>query len=534
MSELWTLPATELAARIARGEISSSDAVAAHIGRIEAVDGALNAVVVRRYDAALAEARAADERRARGEPLGALHGVPVSIKECLDVAGTPSTFGVPSRANDSAPADDPYVARWRAAGAIVVAKTNVPQLMVFIETDNPLFGRTDNPWDQTRSCGGSSGGEAALIAAGGSPLGLGSDIGGSLRSPATSCGVASLKPTTGRLDDTTRLEMFAGQRAIVSQEGPLARTVADVALGLELANGGRDPDVLPPRPLRDPLATDLRSLRVGFYERAGSFRASPALERAAREAAAALQEAGATIVPFEPPRVDEAMDLFYGILSADGGRGAIDALGSDQRDPRVAELLAIASKPRPVVAALERLLGVARQGSLARMVRNYGFTGTLHYWKLTEALIAYQKLFARALDAAEGGPLDLLVCPPSGLPALRHGASAEVGTAGAYAPLYNVLGYPAGTLPWTRVRVEEESVRKPSLDRIERSALRTERGSAGLPAGVQVVGRPWREDTVLAAMFALEAAAAARSDYPLTPVTPVTPVTRVTVATPRA
>jgi fatty acid amide hydrolase len=520
MSELWTLSASELAARIARGEVSSSDAVTAHIGRIEAVDPLVNAVVVRRYDAALAEARAADERRSRGEPLGALHGVPVSIKECLDVAGTPSTFGLPSRANDSAVADDPAVARWRAAGAVVIAKTNVPQLMAFIETDNPLFGRTNNPWDLTRAPGGSSGGEAALIAAGGSPLGLGTDIGGSLRSPATSCGLVSLKPTAGRLNDTTRLETFAGQRAIISQEGPLARTVADVALGLEVANGGREPAVLPLLPLRDPAGVGVGSLRVGYFEQTGAFRASPALARAAREAAAALAGFGATVVPFEPPGVDQAMDLFYRILSADGGRGFAEALGKDQRDPRVAELLLIASKPRPALAALERLLSLAGQHGSARLVHNFGFTATTDFWKVTAALGRYRERFAVALDEAEGGPLDLIICPPCGLPALRHGASAGVSTAGAYAPLFNVLGYPAGTLPWTQVLAHEESARKPSSDRMERAALATERGSAGLPAGVQIVGRPWREDTVLAAMLALETGARARPDFPHTPVTP--------------
>src|SRR5580700_3588023 len=206
MSELWTNSATGLAGLIARREISSVEAVSAHIARIEAVDGMLNAVVVRRFDEALAEAKAADELQARGEPLGLLHGVPVTIKECFDVTGTASTFGLTTRANDRATADDPYVARWRAAGAVVLAKTNLSQLMIFIESDNPLYGRTNNPWDIGRSCGGSSGGEGAIIAAGGSPLGLGSDIGGSLRNPAAFNGIVSMKPTTGRLNDTTRLE----------------------------------------------------------------------------------------------------------------------------------------------------------------------------------------------------------------------------------------------------------------------------------------------------------------------------------------
>lgn len=164
-SNLCGLPAHALAQRIARGEVSALDVVEAHVARIEQVNHELNAVVVARYDAARAEAREIDRRCAAGEPLGPLAGVPVTIKECIDVAGLPSTFGLPSRASESAARDDAHVARLRAAGAIVLAKTNVAQLLLFTEADNPLYGRTNNPWDAERSCGGSSGGEAAIIAA---------------------------------------------------------------------------------------------------------------------------------------------------------------------------------------------------------------------------------------------------------------------------------------------------------------------------------------------------------------------------------
>jgi fatty acid amide hydrolase len=329
-----------------------------------------------------------------------------------------------------------------------------------------------------------------------------------------------MKPTNGRCNDAIRLDVFAGQTAIPSQAGPLARTVADVELALELANGGRDPAVTPPRTLRASKDVAVRGLRIGFYEHLGSLRSSPALARATREAAALLGEMGARVVPFDPPRIDDAMDLFYGILSADHGRGARDALGKGDRDKRVAALFDVVSKPRAQIAAILLLLRLSGQRGLIEIVRNYGFGDTRHYWKLVAGLEAYQTLFARALDAADGGPLDALVCPPGGLPALRHGASADVSTAGAYAPLYNVLGYPAGTLPFTRVRAGEEIGREPSRDRVEAAARETERGSAGLPAGVQVVARPWREDVAFAVMSALEAAIKTSPDFPTTPVTP--------------
>jgi len=509
MSELWRLPATDLAARIGRGEISSAETVGAHLERIEAVDGMLNAVVVRRFEEALVEATVADERRARGETLGALHGVPITIKECFDLAGTPSTFGLMTRSHDRAAQDDPYVARLRAAGAIVIAKTNLSQLMIFIEADNPVYGRTNNPWDIERTCGGSSGGEGAIIAAGGSPLGLGTDIGGSLRNPANYNGIVSMKPTNGRMNDMTRLDVFAGQQAILSQAGPLARTVADVELALSLASGVATP---PP--------VEIRGLRVGFYENLGSFAAAPALARAAREAAALLSDMGALVVHFDPPDPGHAMDLFYGILSADQGRGALRVLGKGPRDPRVDALFDVVSKSRAQLKLISLLLRLTGQRGLLEIVRNYGFGDTRHYWDLVSALDAYKLRFAQALAAADGGPIDALVCPPGGLPAIRHGASGSVSTAGAYAPLYNVLGYPAGTIPFTRVRAAEEIGRRPTRDRVEATALESERGSAGLPVGVQVVARPGREDVAFAIMAAIETVAKSQGDFPLTPVTP--------------
>jgi fatty acid amide hydrolase len=200
------LSAVELAEMIARGEATSLEVVDAHIERVEQVNQALNAVVVKLYDRARASAREADDRRARGDALGPLHGVPVSVKEALDVEGTPSTFGLPSRAGGEAERDCDYVARLREAGAIVIGKTNVAQLLLYYESDNPVYGRTNNPWNLERTPGGSSGGEAAIIAARGSPMGLGTDIGGSVRVPATFCGIAALKPTMGRTPEPWALQ----------------------------------------------------------------------------------------------------------------------------------------------------------------------------------------------------------------------------------------------------------------------------------------------------------------------------------------
>lgn len=511
---LTKLSAGELAQMIARGDISSLEAVEAHIERMERINPALNAVVVKRYDAARAEAKQADARRARGETLGPLHGVPITIKESLDLTGTPSTFGLPSRAGHKAEQDDLYVARIREAGAIILGKTNVSQLLLYFESDNPVYGRTNNPWNQARTPGGSSGGQGALIAAGASPLGLGTDLGGSLRIPATFCGIASLKPTSGRTPDAGRYSIPIGQRAVVSQVGVLARTVADVALGTAIINGGRNPATEPPMPLGDAKAVDISQLRVAYYTEDGTFQTAPAVRRAVLEAAGVLRSCGARVTAWSPPDVNQAADLFFGILSADGARGFKHALGRDKRDPRIASLEFMGGRSRPALAALGGLLKLAGQPGLAASIRAFGHRDTHHYWQLVEAQMEYQRRFLAALDESDGGPFDVILCPGCALPALTHGASRDVLTTGGYTILYNVLGYPAGIVPFTRVRSDEEVGRAPSRDTVEKTARKVEMSSAGLPVGVQVVARPWREHVALAAMRAIEETASTHEDYP--------------------
>ena len=511
---LIQISAVELAARIARGDVSAVEAVEAHIARIEEVNPALNAVVVKRYDEARAEARLADERRARGEPLPPLHGVPITIKESLDLAGYPSTFGLQSRASVPAARDDPYVARMRQAGAIVLGKTNVAQVLLYIESDNPVYGRTNNPWNRERTPGGSSGGQAAIIAAGGSPLGLGTDIGGSIRVPATFCGIAGLKPTAGRAPDPGRFSVPIGQRAVVSQVGVLARDVEDVALGLEILNGGAHPAVEPPMPLGDASSVDISQLRVAYYTDDGTFAVAPAVRRAVVEAAGILAGQGARVTEWRPPDVPHAMEIYFGVLSADGGHGANEILKGNAKDPRIAQLVFLAGRSRFSLTLLAGLLRAAGQRGSAALLRNFGHADTLHYWRLVEAQMAYQERFAHALESDDGGPFDIIICPACSLPAIPHGASKDLVVAGGYAVLYNVLGYPAGVVPVTRVRAGEESMRKRSADAMVKAARGAEQGSAGLPVGVQVVARPWREHVALAAMRTIKEAVRTHEDYP--------------------
>jgi fatty acid amide hydrolase len=502
---------------IARGELSAREVLEAHVRRIEAVNPRLNAVVVPLFDQARAAAKEADEARERGKPLGPLHGVPITIKEMLDVAGTPTTLGLATRAGTNAAADGPLVGRLRRAGAVILGKTNVPQLGMIYETDNPLYGRTNNPWNLDRVPGGSSGGEAAIIAAGGSPLGLGSDGGGSIRHPCHCCGIHGFKPTSGRLTilDQVPYRNYPGE---FIQPGPMARHVADLDLALRLlAAPGQeafDPTIAP-APWPDSSAVRIAGLRVGTYTYDGLFTVSPALRRAVEEASAALRERGAEVEEFQPPNVGEAWRIYVGRMYADGGAFLREVVRGSKVDWRVRQMLLGVGVPtvlrRPMRWLFERM-GRRFEARLYRAIprRTLSVTG---YWRLLEDQAAYRTRFLAALDA---GRFDALLCPPNGLPALTHGCYyGAVG--GSYTLLYNLLGMPAGVVAATRVRPGEESDRVPGKDALEAAARAVEQGSAGLPVGVQVVARHWREDVALAVMAALEGHFRNQPDYPARP-----------------
>src|SRR2546426_11277021 len=266
MDELVYTSATSLARAIREKRVSSHEVVEAYIHRIEALNPQLIAVVKFTADTALTQARQADVALARGEIKGPLHGVPITIKDSFDTEGIISTAGTKGRESYVPQQDATAVARMRAAGAILLGKTNLPELSLAYESNNLIYGRTNNPYDLSRTPGGSSGGESAIIAAGGSPLGLGTDGFGSIRIPAHFCGIAGLKPTSGRIPFTGLLPPAFGASAKLRHVGPMARYVEDLILTLPILAGvdWRDPATIP-MPLDDPRNVELKSLRVAFY-----------------------------------------------------------------------------------------------------------------------------------------------------------------------------------------------------------------------------------------------------------------------------
>ena len=509
-SSLTDLPAVELCRLLAAREVSSRELVAAHLARIDQ-RRALNAFTQVFHERALADADLADAARARGEVRSPLHGLPVSIKENFDVAGEASTMGVPARKAHRAGADAAMVTLLREAGAVLLGRTNLSQVMLFTESRNPLFGQTANPWSEAHGPGGSSGGEAAAIAAGLSPLGVGTDIGGSIRVPAHFCGIAGLKPTLDRLPMRGAQAGLPGQEAVRSQCGPMARTTADLALFFAAMPGERMSALDGRTPPLEFTPRALGRVRVGLCVDDGVVAPSLAVARAVERAGRALAARGCEVVPFVPPRVRDAVFLQLAALSADGGASLQALLRGHAIDPVLLSLLRVARLPGAVRSALA---AAVRDELPARTLRALGRKPVEELWRITAELRAYRFEVLAAWDKAG---LDLLVSAPFATPALPHLGSRNFVLAGSASMLWNIAQLPAGVVPVSRVRADE-TARPSRRGLLERLAAAVDAHSAGLPVGAQVVGKPWAEALVLAAMQAIEEEVRGDAEFPRTPV----------------
>lgn len=430
-----------MARAIRERKISSVELIHAHIERIRQVNPAINAAVDLLAGVALRDAAAADRALAAGEPCGPLHGVPFSIKDSIDVEGVKTTAGTFGR-RSAVPAeqDATVVHRLRAAGGIPIAKTNLPDLLFAYESDNHVYGRTNNPYDLARTPGGSSGGESALIAACGSPLGLGSDAAGSVRVPAAFCGIASIKPTSGRLPRRGHVPPAGGWIEALWQIGPMARFTEDLALALRVlaAEDSSDFTTLPVPLLEMERA---KALRIACFTDNGIVRCSRAVEDAVRHCAKFLSDSGLHVEEQTPPRIEQAYELEMAILGADGGEG-IDEYLREAGSTRVHPLLV--------------------DGFLQRMRRFRVSTSEFaRRWAQWDEYRAGMRHFFKRYDA--------VLCPVYTQPALRHGESVnEENFLGfSYTMAWNVAGAPAAT-----VRCAELN---------------------GLPINVQVAAKPWRD-----------------------------------------
>ncbi|KDQ16935.1 hypothetical protein BOTBODRAFT_64460 [Botryobasidium botryosum FD-172 SS1] len=480
------------------------------------------------FTQAFVEAEELDrEFQATKKVRGPLHGVPMTVKDIFDVKGFDSTIGFTSFANKPAD-DDAYLIKLiRQSGGIIFAKTSLPQAVFSIECANPLWGRTLNPWSTAHTSGGSSGGEAVLLASDASAMGWGNDMGGSLRIPAHFSGAYTLKPGTYRITGQGRTMPVPGMPGIVDSIGPMGRSVGDIELACKVAFGKSPPGpfAIAPLPYRD--VTLPAKLRVGYYISDDFVQTSPACQRAVLETVAALREQGHECIKFMPPRLWKTLALFFEATSADGYETLLSYLGHDPLDPSLTimkYLPKLPELPRISIAwAVGAFMGDMIFPDFIKVTKKRP-VGEL--WKSLHGLTKYHSEFQKEVwDANE---FDVILAPGLASPAIPHASSKDIAPLAGATIVYNVLDIPVGTIPVSRV--------DPTKDQLtdEWRATCVNHGSSllqsklydgpdapynpdkmkGLPVGVQIVGKAWEEEKVVAVMHLVDKALGPRGFGP--------------------
>jgi Asp-tRNA(Asn)/Glu-tRNA(Gln) amidotransferase A subunit family amidase len=464
LDELNYKSLVEMAKMVRARKISPVELANAHLERIERLNPKLNAIVSMDAGRVRAQAKAAEKAagsRSKKGQLGPLHGVPVTIKSSIDVKGERCECGTALRKGLIPERDAPLVARLRAAGAIILGTTNVPEFLMAYESDNSLYGRSNNPWGLGRTPGGSSGGEAAAIASGCSAGGVGSDGGGSVRIPAHFVGICGLKPTPGRIPSTGHFPASAGPFVNLGVVGPMARTVGDLERLFEVIAGPDTGDpASAPVPLRKWSDAEIRKLRIGYFEDDGATPVTAETAAVVRAAVEALRQQGFKVEPWRPENLDRVWQLWWNLF----GR-------------------AIHMAMTPMVAG--------REAELSPMYRAYreslASEKPLSAGELLETQVVRDVLRNAFLARMEKYPI--LLCPACAIPAFRHrehqweirGRKVEILKAMSYSQWFNLLSNPGAVVP-------------------------VGKSPEGLPIGVQIVGRPWEEEAVLAVAAKIERA----------------------------
>jgi Asp-tRNA(Asn)/Glu-tRNA(Gln) amidotransferase A subunit family amidase len=452
----------DMAEGVRARKVSPVELTDAHLSRIRELNPKLNAFVTVDSDRARDQAMLAESAlssSAKTESIGPLHGVPISIKSSIDVAELLCECGSVLRKGNVPSEDAPLVKRLRAAGAIILGNTNVPEFLMAYETDNLLYGRTNNPWDPSRTPGGSSGGEAAAIAAGCSAGGVGSDGGGSIRIPAHYTGICGLKPTPGRIPSTGHFPGSAGPFAQLGVVGPMARTIRDVQKLFEVMAGPDPGDpASAPVHLRRWSEREIRKLGVAYFVDDGVTPVTPETAAAVRTAVEALRAQGFHVTEWRPHNLDRAWQLWWNLFGRAGQMAFAPTI-----EGREAELSPILRAFRAEVAEAPPLTAQ----------------------ELLNTLLARDVLRGNLLAKME--EFSILLCPVCAVPAFRHGErewtvqgrKVEYLKAMSYSQWFNLLGNPAAVVP-------------------------VGRSPEGLPIGVQIVGRPWEEEALLAVAAKIE------------------------------
>ncbi|MBG99122.1 MAG: amidase [Solibacterales bacterium] len=461
MTELFRCSATELARLMRNKVVSPVDVIKSHLARIEQVNPILNAITDFQADRALKQARHAEKKIMMKDSVGRLQGVPLTIKSSIEVEGFRCECGTKIRKGIVAQRDATVVSSLKDAGAIILGTTNVPEFLMAYESDNYLYGRTNNPWNLDYTAGGSSGGEAAAIASGCSAGGYGSDGGGSVRIPAHFTGICGLKPTPGVIPRTGHWPACLGPSAFLGLIGPMARTVEDVRLLLEVAAGVEyhDPSATPVE-MHPPSEKELRTVKIGWFSDDETHPVTPETSLAIENVAKVLKKQGFAIEQIKLTGIEQASKLWWILF----GVVAATAL-------------------KPITAGREDELHPLSQTLIATEEE----TKQMSYESFLDAWVNRDRLRAKLLGQME--EYRVLICPASSIPAFRHGERSwhlsgqqvHYPEPFVYSQIFNLLGNPCAVVP-------------------------AGRSSEGLPIGVQVVGRPFEDEMTLSIASVIEQA----------------------------
>ncbi|NWW19003.1 FAAH1 hydrolase, partial [Falcunculus frontatus] len=517
---ILSLPLLELTGRLQEGSLSPRTVLYTYVEKVSALEVTRQTNCLRHF---IPECEEQLQEIQRHKEKGLLYGIPVSIKDHIGHKGHLATCGLVQCLGTLMEEDSVLVKVLKRQGAIPFAMTNVPQSLFSYDCSNPIFGQTLNPFNPQKSPGGSSGGEGALIAGGGSILGIGSDVAGSIRLPSSFCGLCGLKPTAERLRwvlglpfqpcSWSSLAEGAKYWAIPCAVGPMARDVDSLALCMKALLCQEmfqlDPSV-PPIPFNEEVYSSSTPLRVGYYDTDGYFPLPPCMRRAVKETRRALQAAGHQMVPFSPPRIPYVMtELFLKTFFADGGRAWLDVFTGDIVDPGlkpqvnsckmprlVKKLLALLLKPLQFLLLLLLKLKDVAMISTCRSVKEM--------WNHHHQIQVYRSQFITRWKELQ---LDVVLCPVLG-PAFTTGYPGKLLTAISSTMLYNVLNFPAGVVPVSTVTEADEEELKLYQgccdDPWDQTLKQAVSGAVGMPVAVQCVALPWQEELCLRFMKEVE------------------------------
>lgn len=512
-ARVLSLPALRLVEEMKAGRLKCVEVMATYIERAASFGRELNLTGEELFEEALAAAAAADnQRETEPESMGTLFGLPISIKDHIVQRGCSASGGVVQNAYKVYDSDSDLVAMLRNEGAIPFVRSNLTQVMMWFETESHLYGRAENPWDRTRSTGGSSGGEAGLISARCSPLGVGSDIGGSIRTPASWCGVYGFKPTPQRVRFSGVLsghkDNYCSMEHLVPVAvGPLGNSVEDLTLVLKSwwqpACFARDPTLIP-LPFNSRVFSTVSSgmkLRIGFIASDPLFPCDPAQSRLLQTAKSALIAQGHTVVDFELPRWSYMISLYMQAALAVGPEETSECL---QGEPpcwfyRIQQQVSSSSILEWLAFKYLRFLGFGRLASLAS--GKHGHLPSTAYMDIHRELEDYRLEVAELWKAAG---LDAVLCPAVSLPAPQHGMTDLMVMQLGVIWQWNLLEFPAGVVPVGQVAMSEERYDEGPKDGMSRRAQQVMLGASGLPVALQVATLPFEDEKALGLMKVLE------------------------------